>query len=123
MTTPPNDLRAALRTALTRAMRDRDRLAAAALRSGLGAIDNAEAVPDAPATCLPDGSHVAGAVVGLGATEAARRDLSADDVRGIVQAEVDDRRAAADEIERAGRPDRAADLRREADVLDEVLRA
>ena len=110
-----------MRTALTQAMKDRDRLAASALRSGLGAIDNAEAVPNEPAASLDGDSPIAGAVVGLGATEAVRRDLSVEDLHAVLRAEVEERREAATEVEGAGRPDRAEDLRREADVLEAHL--
>jgi uncharacterized protein YqeY len=59
---------------------------------------------------------IAGAVAG-GAGEAARRDLSEPETAAIVRAEVADRRSAAADYERAGRPDRAARLTAEADTL------
>ena len=85
------DMRAVLRTHLTRALKHRDALAAGALRSTLGAIDDAEA-------------------------------LSAAEVIALVEAEIAQRRAASEEIEEAGRADRAAELRREADVIEAALR-
>lgn len=128
----PERLRAALRTAL----RDRDRVAMAALRSALAAIDNAGAVDPATAADSPPAgpvpgtrpasvagpvpatsAHVAGAVLGLGAAEVARRELTDADVAGIVRAELDDRLAAAALYERGGRTDVAARLRAEAAVL------
>jgi hypothetical protein len=49
-------------------------VAASALRSALGAIANAEAVPPGPAPAAPAGiRYVAGAAEGLGAAEAERR--------------------------------------------------
>ncbi|WP_353952054.1 hypothetical protein V6K52_01035 [Knoellia sp. S7-12] len=116
-----DEVRASMRTSLKEAMRGRDKLAVSALRSALSAIDNAEAVPAEPTTTR-DESPIAGAVIGVGATEAARRELSLDDVRALMRGEVDERREAAVEIEGAGHPDRAEDLRREADVLEAVLR-
>lgn len=101
-------------------MRERDKVAVSALRSGLGAIDNAEAVPTEPMT-LDGDSPIAGAAIGLGATEAARRELTPEDVHALLRAEVAERREAAIEIEGAGHPDRAEDLRRGADVLEAVL--
>lgn len=93
MTPPPAssvaDVHASMHTALKAAMRARDPLAVAALRSGL--------------------------------TEAARRELTLDDVRDVLRAEVEERREAAIEIGDAGRPDRADNLRREADLLEAVL--
>jgi hypothetical protein len=152
---PGDDLTARLRRALTAALRARDMTAAAALRSALGAIGNAEAVPVPPTRPGPSGAaqsgtaqsgtaqsgtaqsgadpsaasaararpagrgspHVAGAVAGLGAAEAERRRLSPPQVAAIVQAEIDERLAAAAEYERAGRADRAARLAAEARAL------
>jgi hypothetical protein len=117
------DLRTLLRTELTRAMKHHDRLAAGALRSAIGAIDNAEALPPRESVAPAGEGPIAGAAVGLGATEAARRDLTPQDVHEVLEAEVAERREAADEMQGAGRPDRAADLRREADLLESVLRS
>jgi hypothetical protein len=144
---PGDDLPARLRLALTAALRARDMTAASALRSALGAIGNAEAIPVPPAAsgagpsvasavgASPAGAsaasarpagvsaagrgspHVAGAVAGLGAAEAQRRRLSRAQVAGIVQAEIDERLAAATEYQSAGRADRAARLAAEAQAL------
>ncbi|WP_405491676.1 hypothetical protein [Nocardia sp. NBC_00511] len=110
--TPP--LRDRLRAALPLAMKARDREAVSALRSTLGAIDNAEAV---------DASDVhAGAIetsaVGLGTAERARRHLTESDIEAIVRAEIDDRLTAAKEYDTlTGGSDRAATLRAEAAAL------
>lgn len=120
---PAPNLRAAMRDALKDAMKGRDRLAVSALRSALAALDNAEAVHAEHAVCTDGDSPIAGAAVGLGATEAARRELTPEDERLLVRAEVTERREAAAEVEAAGRPDRATDLHREADVLESVLGA
>jgi hypothetical protein len=127
---PVPDLRAVMRAALKDAMRSRDRLAVSALRSGLSALDNAEAVPTERSghsghsgnSVRVDGdSPIAGAAVGLGATETARRELTAEDERALVVAEVAERREAAAEVEAAGHQDRAAELQHEADVLEAAL--
>jgi len=117
---------ARLRTALTAALGSGDRKAAAALRSALAAIANAEAID--PAT---DGSqavapaaasvHFAGARAGLGATEVTRKQLTAADVTRIVRDEIAERRSAAAQYDRLGRSDQAERLRQEADVLTAVL--
>ncbi|PRY54024.1 hypothetical protein BCF74_12638 [Knoellia remsis] len=126
MTTPSLgsdvDLRSALRTALTQAMRSRDRAAAAALRSAIAALDNAEAIPvgAAPAT---QASPIAGSAVGVGATEAERRTLTHNDQLDIVETEVQDLRNAADELIDTGHEDRAAELLHGADTLLDVLRS
>jgi uncharacterized protein YqeY len=114
MTASP--LRAALRDALTVAMKDRDRVATSALRSALAAIDNAEAVdvslapPEQPAV-------IAGGVVGLGAGEVTRRTITDDDVRAILRDAISEREAAAAQYDELSRHDDASRLRTEASVL------
>jgi len=114
-------MRTRLRSALSDAMKARDRVAIAALRSALSAIDNAEAVDEAVTGAKPDDKaghpHVAGSVAGLRAAEVERRVLTDDQVAEIVRAEVTGRLASADEYERLGRADHAERLRGEADVL------
>lgn len=110
-----------LRADLTAAMRRRDRAAVSTLRSVLSTIANAEAVPvaDAPvadASAATEGP-VAGAVVGLGAAEAPRRELSEDDVRALVAGDRDDLLAAAAVVA----PERAEELRAAADLLATYL--
>jgi uncharacterized protein len=109
---PGDDLPARLRLALTAALRATDMTAVAALRSALAAIGNAEAIP------VPVASSVTGrSAAGLGAAEAERRRLSPAQVAAIVQAEIDERREAAAQYERAGHADRAARLAAEAQAL------
>ncbi len=120
--TPPSETVERLRAALGEALSARDTVAAAALRSALAAIANAEAVPVPTAPVgshpRPAGSeHVAGAAAGLRAAEAARRHLTEADIAAIVQAEISDRCYAADQYDRLGRTERAERLRREAAVL------
>jgi uncharacterized protein len=113
-----------LQLALREALRARDTTAASALRSALAAIDNASAVPPAPAPAAGTGGpHFAGAVAGLGAGEAARRRLTEDDVEEIVRAEIAERQAAAHDYDHAGHADQAARLRGEAHVLASALSA
>jgi uncharacterized protein YqeY len=111
-----------LRSDLTAALKARDRVAVAALRSALAAIDNAEAVPvDNLPGSVASSEHVAGAAVGLGAAEAERRHLTDADLRSIVENEVLERSVAAGEYERLGRDDAAERLRAEAEVLSRHL--
>jgi uncharacterized protein len=114
--TASDGLEARMRAALTVAMKGRDRVAVAALRAALGAIDNAGAVAVEDGPIIADGP-IAGARTGLGTGEAARRALTADDVARIVAAEAADREQAAAARDRLGRPDDAARLRAEAAVL------
>jgi len=109
-----------LRAALRSAMRSRDLVAIAALRSALGALDNATAVPvEASTASVPAaGEHVAGGVAGLGAAEAARRELTPAEAEAVVRSEVTQRRSAAEQYPAGAAADR---LRAEADVLAALL--
>jgi uncharacterized protein len=115
-------LRDRLRDGLPAAIKGRDGVAVAALRSALAAIGNAEAVAPPPgSTAEATHARLAGTVAGVGAAEAERRPLTEAQVERIVRAEVDERRTAADAYEQAGRPEQAGRLRAEADVLGGYL--
>lgn len=114
-------LRAALRSRLTIAMRERDRAATAALRNAVAAIENAEAVPVVERPAVSTSADVAGAAVGVGATEAERLVLGAEAERHLLAAEV----AALVEAEEAyaavGDVSRASAAAAGAAVLRDVL--
>jgi hypothetical protein len=121
---PDGDVRARLGRALRDALKARDRVAASALRSALAAIANAEAVPAAASPPGPPGPpgaasnpYIAGAAAGVGGAEAERRGLTDAETGAIVRAEIAERHAAADQYDQAGHAERAARLRREAEVL------
>ena len=101
------DIRRRLRDALYAALKARDEVATAALRSAVSAIANAEAVGPAPAKLR----------LGPGAGDVPRRDLSDDELLAIVRAEVGERQRAAADYERLGQAEKARRLRAEADVL------
>jgi uncharacterized protein YqeY len=92
-----SDLKDRLRTDLTSAIKARDSLRSSTLRMVLTAITNAE---------------VAGKE---------QRQLSDDDVVGVLSTEAKKRREAADAFEEAGRADSAAKERSEAEVITEYL--
>ncbi|MDT0301547.1 GatB/YqeY domain-containing protein [Streptomonospora wellingtoniae] len=115
-------MRTDMRRDLTAALKNRDKTAAAALRSALAAVENAEATDPGLPAAAADSEHVAGAAAGVGAAEAERRALSEADVRAIVAREADERSASAQEYERLGRADAAGRLRAEAEVLGRYLR-
>ena len=94
-----SDLKDRLRTDLTSAIKARDEVRSSTLRMVLTAITNAE---------------VAGK---------AARELTDDDVIGVLSAENKKRREAADAFEDAGRADSAAKERAEAAVLADYLPA
>lgn len=116
-----SDLRSRLRAGLTTALRERDLATVRVLRTCLATIENAEAVPaPEPGTDEKGSRHLAGAT-GVDAAEAARRELTEEDVRDLVTADRDERRRAADEMARYGSGDRAERLRAEAAILDGYL--
>ena len=109
-------MRRRLRESLKVALNARDKVAVAALRSALSAIDNAEAVDRSHAPA-PSGGTIGDVRLGVGAGEVARRKLSTQDVIAVIRAEVLDRTRAAAEYERLGRSDEAGRLRAEATTL------
>lgn len=114
----PTHVSEALRDALTTARKNRDEVATKALRSALAAIDNATSVtaPDRP------GGAIEEAPVGAGAADVERGSLTEDQIRRLVQAEIDESHRAADLVA-ATHGERAAELRGAADVLRQVLAA
>lgn len=119
---PADVLRGELRAALNEAMRNRDGVAIAALRSALSAIDNAEA-PDAAHAPEPAEGHAtfAGTVAGLGAAEVERKILSEAELAQLIEAEITDRDHTAETYRLSGRADMAARLKAQADVLRPYL--
>ena len=111
-------VRERLSAALPAAIKARDRVAVAALRSALAAVANAEAVP---VDSVPRAGALEEAASGAGAADAPRRDLTEHDVRALVAGEVLDRDRAAAELAELGRHEDAARLTAEADVLRTVL--
>ena len=99
-------------------MRARDRVAVAALRSALAAVANAEAVH---IDTLPRAGAVEHAQVGAGSADAPRRELTEDDVRAVVVAEVAEHDHAALHLAEVGRPDEARVAAGQADVLRRLL--
>lgn len=118
----PAPIRDRLRTALKAAMKARDTLAVDAIRTALAAIDNAGAVEIADTTAYSV-SRIAGSVAGVGTADVPRRSLTEDEMAELVEREAADRRSAAEGYEQEGYPQRAADLRNSAAVLDDLLRA
>jgi uncharacterized protein len=118
-----DDLRPLLQRHLGAAVRHRDRIAVAALREAIAALDNAEAIPADGDLKAAASEYVAGGVVGLGAAEAERRILDAETQRAIVRAEIETRLAAAITCDEHGQSARSSDLRLGADVLLAALDA
>ncbi|MGN7780025.1 hypothetical protein ACTJJE_10965 [Mycolicibacterium sp. 22603] len=118
-------LRDAMRADLMTAMKARAAETVAALRAGLAAIDNAEAVD------VPDreGAHsgaaqqsvIAGATTGLGSSEVSRRDLTHADIRAVLADLMAEYRAEADRYAALNRPEAADQLRRQAAALSRYV--
>ena len=106
----PDLLDSTLRADLTAALRARDQVRVRALRSALSAIANAEA-PPAPATNSSAEPEIGRLV------EHARRQLSTDDLRRILQGEIEERDRAASDYQGLGRVDEADRMTAEAEVL------
>lgn len=106
-----------LRTALKEALRARQAHAVGVLRETLSAIDNAEAVDASEAPAVQHGV-IAGGVVGLGAGEVPRRELSPEAVAAIINREQQERRDAAATFSAHGRSDEAQRLQLQIGVLD-----
>lgn len=96
-------------------MRARDKDAVRALRTTLAAMENAEAVPVDEAELR--GLALEQSPVGVGVTEAARRELSERGVVDVVRAEAAERLELAAQLTAPAHADRAARLRAEAAVL------
>ena len=117
-------IRERLRAGLKEAMQARDKASTAAIRSALGAIDNAEAIDATVAVDRIDGdSRIAGAVAGAGSTDMRRRTLTDGEMADVLRAEIADRLEAADEYDAAGPAgvERAANLRSEAATLEAFI--
>ncbi|MEH3128639.1 MAG: hypothetical protein PGN27_01600 [Mycolicibacterium neoaurum] len=126
-THPTTMLRDAMRADLVTAMKARAAETVAALRAGLAAIDNAEAVavPDQSRAPIPGGqkSVIAGATTGLGSSEVPRRALTSADVRVVLGDLIAEYNAEADRYVALNRPEAAEQLRRQAAALSKYTGA
>ena len=103
------DLKERLRADLKAAMRERRADEVAVIRTLIAAVDNAEAQPiEGFAERLRQREAIG---------EVGRRELTAADLDGVLDAEASSRLAAAEDYARHGRDDEAARLRHEADVI------
>jgi uncharacterized protein YqeY len=99
-----------MRRQLVQAMKDGDTSAAAALRSAMAALANAEAVPVADGPYDPAEGPYGG--------EADRRELSGADVRGVLTGLVVELDESAALYRKHGQAEAAEDLVRQAAVLE-----
>ncbi|HEY6634749.1 MAG TPA: hypothetical protein VI141_03960 [Acidimicrobiia bacterium] len=104
--------RSRLETGLKSAMRGRDSVAVTTLRSLIGAIDNAGAVP------AETGPYEV--KLGLG-HDVARRELTESQIALIIEAERDDLIAASEQYRLLGEHQRAEELARQAEIAGGYL--
>lgn len=102
-----NAMKARLSADLRHALKQKNRPKVALLRSLVAALDNAEAPHAAAGPAVGQGFR-------SGAAEVERLALSGDEVRRVLNAEIEEREAAAAHFERLDQADRAAALRFEA---------
>ncbi len=114
-------IRATMRHDLVVALKARAADTASALRTALAAIDNAEAVDTSAATEVHHDGPVAGATVGLGSGEVARRVLTVADVQSVVGAVIAEYLVEADRYVSLHQVEAADGLRRRAEVLRPYL--
>lgn len=107
-------IREQMKADLTQAMKARDSLAVTTLRSVLGAIDNAEAIP------VTEAKFPVEPVVGK-SNEAPRKILTTDDIRRILEHEVAERRAASAQYARLGQQTEAERLQKTAGLIEGYL--
>jgi uncharacterized protein YqeY len=109
-------LESALRSDLTAALRARDQVRVHAIRSALAAIANAEApaAPHSDSSAEPEVGRL---------VEHERRQLSAEEVLAVLQAEIDERELAAAEYRSLDRVDEADRMVAEAEVVRAYLSA
>jgi hypothetical protein len=109
-----------LRAALKDAMRERASAKVAVLRETLAAIDNAEAAEVSGAPRVQHGV-IAGGVAGLGAGEVARRALTPEEVRAVLERELAEKRDAQATYARLEKHEQAQTLGEQAAVLTALL--
>jgi uncharacterized protein len=111
-------LRRRLRRDLTKAMKAGRFEKVSALRLLMAAVDNAEAVTAVELPATEASLHVAGAVRGAGSTEAVRREISPEDLGGLLHMGTDGLRERAANYETFGRTDDARRLWAQAEVME-----
>ncbi|MFN8443889.1 MAG: GatB/YqeY domain-containing protein [Caldilineaceae bacterium] len=104
-------IREQMKLDLTRAMKVREMVTVNTLRTVLGAIDNAEAVPVTTPLEYSNGKT----------NDVPRKQLALSDIEQILRQELDARHAAALKYQDLGKEGEAARLQQEADVIAHYL--
>ena len=122
MTTDPDLLRARLRADMTAAMKARDKMVVAVLRTASPRSTTPRRYPPAPAGRAAGEQRVRRRNQrGAGLAEVARRELTLDDLHTVLRAQIDEGLAEADTYTAHGRAEAGDRLRREAEVLRRYL--
>ena len=108
--TPPS-IREQMKLDLIVAMKAREMIAVSTLRTVLGAIDNAEAVPVTTPLEYSNGKT----------NDVPRKQLTSTDIEEILRQELDARQTAALKYQNLGKEGEAARLHQEADVIAHYL--
>ncbi len=111
---PADQLRARLKADLRAAMTARASIAVTTLRTLMGAVDNAEAVP------MPETNSATPPVVGR-AADVPRRLLTWQELRTILEREAEERRRNIEQYEQLGKKEFAAQIREELEVVQRCL--
>lgn len=109
--TIPLSIREQMKLDLTAAMKAREMVAVSTLRTVLGAIDNAEAVPITTPLEYSNGKT----------NDVPRKQLTQTDIEQILRQELNTRQAAALKYQDLGKEGEAARLQQEADVIAHYL--
>lgn len=104
-------IREQMKLDLTAAMKAREMVAVSTLRTVLGAIDNAEAVPVTTPLEYSNGKT----------KDVPRKQLTLTDIEQILRQELNARQAAALKYQDLGKADEAARLQQEADLIADYL--
>ena len=114
-TDPATAMKALIRAALVTAMRAKETLKVAALRTVLAALDNAESVPVGT-----QHQRYENLAFGDPGTEVPRRILTANEVQALVRSEITKRLDAAVQMDLLGQVPQADRLRQEALALQSL---
>jgi len=116
---PAERLRGRLRRDLTASLKARRSEEVGTIRILIAAIDNAEAAGVRPPTSPTSsgGEDFAGSVSGIGSGDAPRRELDEAELDEILGAEIAERREYEAQYESVGRPDAAARMRVQAELI------
>ena len=87
------------------ALKKRDAIAIKTIRSLMAALDNAEAVQVAAPETMPMAGGIAGATDGLGSSDVPRKELAKEDIRKIIQNEIDEIENTINLLKKYSRPE------------------